>query len=59
MSGRAQCWDKAVAESFWATLKRGTLLLSKSFNSRFEACSVIQKWIFYYYSKRPHSKLGF
>ena len=59
MSRRAQCWDNAVAESFWATLKRETLPLSKAFNSRSEVCSVIQKWIFYYNGKRPHSKLGF
>ena len=51
MSRRAQCWDNAVIESFWATLKRETLLLSKSFNSQSEACSVIQKWIFYYNGK--------
>ncbi len=59
MSRRAQCWDNAPAESFWATLKRETLPLNGCFNSRAEAQSEVQKWIFHYNGRRPHSKLGF
>ncbi len=58
MSRRAQCWDNAAAESFWATLKRETLPVKQCFNSRAEAQAQIQQWIFYYNGKRPHSKLG-
>lgn len=58
MSRRAQCWDNAAAESFWATLKRETLPVKQCFNSRAETQAQIQQWIFYYNGKRPHSKLG-
>lgn len=58
MSRRAQCWDNAAAESFWATLKRETLPVTQCFHSRAEAQAQIQQWIFYYNGKRPHSKLG-
>ena len=58
MSRRAQCWDNAAGESFWATLKRETLPVKRCFNSRAEAQAQIQQWIFYYNGKCPHSKLG-
>lgn len=59
ISRRAQCWDNAPAESFWATLKRETLPLNGCFNSRAQAQSEVQKWLFHYNGKRPRSKLGF
>lgn len=34
MSDRGECWDNAVAESFWATVKRENLPISESFSSR-------------------------
>ncbi|HIU73715.1 MAG TPA: IS3 family transposase [Candidatus Aphodousia faecipullorum] len=37
MNRRAQCWDNAAAESFWATLKRETLPVTQCFNFRAEA----------------------
>lgn len=58
MSRRGQCWDNAPAESFWATLKREILPTSKSFSSYELAKQKIEKWIMYYNSRRPHSKLG-
>lgn len=42
MSRRAQCWDNAPAEAFWATLKRETLPLNGCFNSREEAKRHVQ-----------------
>jgi len=58
MSERGQCWDNAVAESFWATVKRETLPLSGSFSSRAVAKRTIQNWIYYYNGFRLHSSLG-
>lgn len=58
MSRRGQCWDNAPAESFWATLKREILPTSKRFSSYELAKQKIEKWIMYYNSRRPHSKLG-
>ena len=58
MSQRAQCWDNAPAEAFWATLKRETFPLNGCFNSREEAKSHVQDWLYYYNGRRPHSKLG-
>lgn len=34
MSDRGECWGNAVAESFWATVKRENLPISGSFSSR-------------------------
>ena len=36
MSRRGQCWDNAVAESFWATLKRECLPACGAFTTRSE-----------------------
>lgn len=58
MSRRAQCWDNAAAEAFWATLKREALPLNGCFNSREEAKRQVQNWLYYYNGRRPHSKLG-
>ena len=58
MSRRGQCWDNAPAESFWATLKRETLPVTGSFESRAQAQKTVQDWIYYYNGRRPHSKLG-
>jgi len=59
MSDRGECWDNAVAESFWATVKRENLPISGSFSSRALAKKkVIGKWILYYNGFRPHSALG-
>ncbi len=58
MSRKGQCWDNAVAESFWATLKRECLPLNRKFSSRKEGIKEITNWISYYNGFRPHSALG-
>ncbi len=58
MSERGQCWDNALAEALWATLKRECLPWNECFSSRLEAEREIVCWIRYYNGKRPHSKLG-
>jgi transposase InsO family protein len=58
MSRRGQCWDNAVAESFWATLKRECLPVNRKFSSRSEGIKKIINWISYYNGLRPHSSLG-
>jgi putative transposase len=59
MSRRANCWDNAVAESFFATLKR-ELIFHESFVSRIHASTAIFEHIeIFYNKKRRHSTLGF
>lgn len=58
MSRRGDCWDNAVAESFFATLKtekiRGTLLLTRNITK-----SLIFRYIeIFYNGRRLHSYLG-
>ena len=59
MSRRGNCWDNAVVESFFATLKR-ELIYRHSWTSRAEASSAIHEWIENFYNReRRHSYLGF
>lgn len=58
MSRRGQCWNNAVAESFWSILKRECLPLNRKFTSRKEGISKISNWLSYYNGFRPHSALG-
>lgn len=51
------CWDNAVAESFWASLKR-ECLLGRTFTTRAEARQAIFKWINWYNTRRIHTTLG-
>jgi transposase InsO family protein len=51
------CWDNAVAESFWASLKR-ECILGRTFATRAEARQAIFRWINWYNTKRLHSTLG-
>lgn len=51
------CWDNAVAESFWASLKR-ECLLGRTFATRAEARRAIFKWINWYNTSRVHTTLG-
>jgi transposase InsO family protein len=51
------CWDNAVAESFWASLKR-ECLLGRSFATRAEARRAIFRWINWYNTSRVHTTLG-
>ncbi|GAA3367134.1 hypothetical protein GCM10020367_68680 [Streptomyces sannanensis] len=54
-----QCWDNALAESFFATLKR-ELLGDRPWPSRATARTAIFEWIESWYNiRRLHSSLGY
>lgn len=58
MSRRANCWDNAVAESFFATLKT-ELTFHENFVSRIQASTAVFEHIEVFYNKlRRHSTLG-
>ena len=50
------CWDNAVAESFWESLKR-ECLQGRVFATRADARRAIFRWINWYNTKRLHSTL--
>ena len=50
------CWDNAVAESFWESLKR-ECVQGRVFATRAEARRAIFKWINWYNTTRLHSSL--
>ena len=54
----ATCFDNAVAESFWASLKR-ECLQGRVFATRAEARRKIFTWINWYNSSRLHSSLDY
>jgi putative transposase len=59
MSRKADCWDNAPMESFFASLKK-ELIHDASFISRSEARTAIVEYIeVFYNSKRRHSSLGY
>ena len=59
MSRKGDCYDNAVAESFFSTLKN-ELVLGKVFKSRDEARSEIFAYIEVFYNqKRIHQSLGY
>ena len=59
MSRRGDCWDNAVVESFWATLKT-ELVHHESYTSRDEARRSIFEYVEVFYNrKRLHSALGY
>ena len=59
MSRKVNCYDNAVMESFWATLKKETGI-SRINYSKEEACSVIFSYIEEFYNRvRLHSALGY
>lgn len=58
LSRRANCWDNAVAESFFATLKT-ELIFHENFVSRILASTAVFEHIEVFYNKqRRHSTLG-
>ena len=61
MSGKGNCYDNAVAESFFKTLKTEIIYLKKgSYKSRVEAKREIFEYIeCFYNSKRLHSAPGY
>jgi putative transposase len=59
MSRRGNCYDNAMMESFWSTLKRG-LIHHRAFATRAQARAAIFEWIEVFYNRtRFHSALGF
>jgi putative transposase len=59
MSGRGDCWDNAMMESFWATLKTELIHLQR-YTTRSEAKQSIFEYIEVFYNrKRLHSSLGY
>ena len=51
------CWDNAVAESFWESLKR-ECIQDRIFTTRAEARRAIFKWINWYNQHRLHTSLN-
>jgi transposase InsO family protein len=59
MSGKGDCWDNAVMESFWATLKT-ELVHHEHYATRQQARQSIFEYIEVFYNrKRLHSSLGY
>ena len=59
MSRVGNCWDNAVVESLWASLKR-ELIYQRKFKTREEARQAIFEWIVVWYNRRRrHSSLGY
>lgn len=59
MSRRGNCWDNAVAESFFGTLKT-ELIHPRIFSTRTIARTVIAEWIEVFYNRqRLHSTIGY
>lgn len=52
------CWDNAVAESFWSSLKREVVHRYR-FATRAEARRAIVAWLYRYNHLRLHSSLGY
>lgn len=59
MSRRANCWDNAVAESFFGSLKT-ELIYTQTFSTRAIAKTTIAEWIEVFYNRqRLHSTIGY
>jgi transposase InsO family protein len=59
MSGKGDCWDNAVMESFWGTLK-SELVNHERYQTRDEARASIFEYIEVFYNRqRLHSSLGY
>ena len=58
MSRRGDCWDNAVAESFFATLKT-ELVADAQWRSRAEGTDALRHYLAWYNGQRLHSTLGY
>ena len=59
MSRVGNCWDNAVVESLWASLKN-ELVFQRTFATKQQAMDAIFEWIVVWYNrKRRHSSLGY
>lgn len=60
MSGVGQCWDNAVAESFFGTLKTELVNETTTYATHEQARSSLFEWIECWYNRRRlHSSLGY
>ena len=57
MSRKGNCWDNAVAESFFASLKREGLL--EKYESRRAAYQAVAEYMSYYNTRRRHSSINY
>jgi putative transposase len=55
---KGQCWDNAVAESFFASLK-GELTDTQAWPTQAAACRAVVEYIAWYNGTRLHSTLGY
>ena len=55
---KGQCWDNAVAESFFASVK-GELIDTRAWPTRAGACRAVVEYIAWYNGTRLHSTLGY
>ena len=58
MSRKGDCWDNAVAESFFATLKT-ELVSDAQWDTRSEAKREVAEYVHWYNHKRRHQTLGY
>jgi putative transposase len=58
MSRRGDCWDNAVAESFFATLKT-ELVADAPWRSRAEGIAALRHYLAWYNGQRLHSTLDY
>ena len=58
MSRKGDCWDNAVAESFFATLKT-ELVADSKWESRSQAKREVAEYVDWYNHKRRHQTLGY
>jgi transposase InsO family protein len=58
MSRKGDCWDNAVAESFFSTVEH-ELLAGATFASRAEAHRAVADFVGWYNGERRHSTLGY
>jgi putative transposase len=59
MSRRANCWDNAVAESFFKTLKTECIYGNKFINQKAAAMAIFEYIEMFYNRERLHSSLGY
>lgn len=60
MSGKGNCYDNAITESFFSTLKRELIYPFETFRTRAEGKSTLFYYIEYFYNKiRKHSAIGY
>jgi transposase InsO family protein len=58
MSRRGDCWDNAVTESLWGSLKVARLH-GRRFTTRRQAMDEVIDWLAFYNHRRLHSTLGY